>query len=120
MKVLIKYNKLNLMELCSPDASMAHKFLPGVNELDEKMWVEISKHPIAEALVEDGSLEVIGENTPFEKMKEPAQMKLVSETVDKELLAKWASSVKGAKVKKAIEKKLEELELSEEEKEQKE
>lgn len=118
MKCLINYKQANLIELCSLDGETKVKLIPGVNQVEESVWNEIKKHPMAKHLIEDDKIEELKTgpaSNSFSKMKESEQVKLVAETNDKALLEEWAGQVKNAKVQKAILKKLDDLEIKPEE-----
>ncbi len=88
----------------------------GANEIDEKDWSRVEKHPIVKHLTskglikaEEGNLENVADITPADKAIE-----LVESTFSQEKLQKWLETETRKGVKAAIEKQIESLNPSQE------
>ena len=115
MKQIIKYKQMNLMEICNKAGDKSFKLLPGANEIEKELWDELKQHPHVKLLIDE---DIIDESIayPFPKMAEKEQLRLVAETVNKEALEGWLAQAKNPKVQKAIKDQLEKIELTDEEK----
>jgi Mg/Co/Ni transporter MgtE len=110
--MVLKYNKLNIFE-----AGKDVKLIPGVNpHISVDAWNEAKKHPIVKMMIEDGSIEVVGEESDktdvvqeLLKMKPAQAVELVKSTVLVDVLEKMKAAEKRKPVLAAIDEQLKEL-----------
>lgn len=81
---------------------------PGVNNPDPKAWAEAKKIKLVQHHLEEGTFEEL-DVKDLAQVSEKRAVKLVSDTVDRELLKTFAATEKREKVKAAIAKQLEKI-----------
>lgn len=116
--MIVKNNRLGLTGIGYDEATKkcAVVLVPGPNEVSVEAWAKAADHPIVKTWLEDGTLEVFGEDKPTKapedilvELHHKSAEKTARETIDIKLLKKWHAKEKREKVKKAIEKQIEEL-----------
>lgn len=118
---LIDYKGLNFHTVNFPGKEVAKKFVhggekifkPGINELTLADWEVIKDHDNVKHFLEEGKLSWVG-RSPEDKEK-PVEMsalpisevkRIVGNTVDVDLLAKWKTGEKRHEVVKLIEARI--------------
>lgn len=80
------------------------RLLPGINEVDAEKWALAKKHPIVQWQVDHEVFqEMGGSSAGLSSMSVPGAEDLISQTLDRDLLRKWAKTEKRASVLKALE-----------------
>lgn len=112
--MLVKWNGLGLLGVNGVDAKTV-VLKPGFNDhVTDADWDVISKHPLVQERLENGSLEVIGspkkpDASPVEifcGMKTGAARKAASETIDLPLLKAWLKAETRTEIQKAIKEQI--------------
>lgn len=89
--------------------------MPGVNEVDPEDWKEALKMATTGHMLKEGILELVGgEDAKIEGLsdvKENEALKIVRETLTKDLLEEWLHDEKRPRVKSEIERQLKKLQL---------
>lgn len=117
--MLVKYNQPSLLAFGYNQGTNANDIVlkPGLNEVDASLWKKHKDHPVIKLKLEEGLIEVVGEEEkPEEKpskvltsLKPNEAMSAIKDTVDEKILEDWLSKEKRPNVKKAIQKQLDEL-----------
>lgn len=126
--MLIKYNKENILSFpVGNEPSGTLKIQPGMNEFPSDVFKAVEKHPIVSFLVESGVIEfptfkaekkekgkekIIGkkdEEIDLSELSVKDANTLVRETFNLEMLDRWDVAETRIKVKKVIEKQLEDI-----------
>ena len=110
--MVLKYNKANIFQ-----AGDGVKLIPGVNpHIAVAAWNEAKKHPIVKMMIEDCSIEVVGEESDktdvvqeLLKMKPAQAVELVKSTVLVEVLEQMKAAEKRKPVLAAIDEQIKEL-----------
>lgn len=100
----------NVYNVWTPNKSKPVQLLPGINEISDKEWDEIEDHKNVQAHIEEGNLVVRDKPSGDRKQKTEGLMqydikeakRIVKETFDKELLAKWSDMDDRKGVQEAI------------------
>lgn len=118
--VLIHNTKDSLHSLSLPAAGgdprraialhKTHLLKPGVNRVPADVWRTAKEQVMTQKHLEAGDLVELDKSTDVAKMPEKAALKIVSETVDRDLLTEWKSGEKRPKVKAALKSQLAKLE----------
>lgn len=116
--ILVKHNGLGLLG-CQGQGEKTVALIPGVNKIDPADWEKMSKHPLIQARVESGALEVLTAVGKASAAVDPVvqllaqkpgeALKLAAQTIDAGLLSAWAAAEKRPAVKKAIDAQLKKL-----------
>lgn len=92
---------------------------PGVNEMEEKVWIELAKTPVVKHHVAEGEIEVLelpraSPDSPvaIADLNVKEAVSLVKATFDKELLNRWAEVESRKQVLDALEKQMDALKLA--------
>lgn len=88
-------------------------FLPGNNAVPDEKWAKIKKHPLIQNYMDSGTLrEVVATDVEhgLRDLKEPEAIRVIKETYDNRLLKAWNEKEKRAKISKAIETQLADIE----------
>lgn len=110
--MILKYNKANIFE-----AGQDVKLIPGVNpHVSVEAWNKCKDHPIVKLMIDDGSIEVVGDvNDKTDVVQEMLKMKpaqaveLVKSTILVDVLEQMKSAEKRKTVLAAIDEQLKEL-----------
>jgi hypothetical protein len=95
---------------------VALTLLPGINEVDEATWKKCADHPLAKIHLEEGNIELVDVRRKSGSKKDAPGLtgfeardakKIVKQTFDKALLAKWADKESRKEVVTALEKQVE-------------
>ncbi len=116
--MIIKNNRLGLIGLgFEPTTNKPVAILlPGPNEMKAEQWAKVAKHPTVERWIEEGVLEIIGDETKdvspgvvLSKLSPRDAEKTVSETIDMGILEAWLGKEKRPRVVKALQKQIAEI-----------
>lgn len=95
---------------------------PGVNEMEEKVWLELAKTPVVKHHVAEGEIEVLelpraSPDSPvaIADLNVKEAVSLVKATFDKELLNRWAEAESRKQVLDALEKQFDAIDLKKKE-----
>lgn len=94
---------------------------PGVNELEEKVWLELAKTPVVKHHVAEGEIEVLDlpRSSPdapvaIDDLNVKEAIALVKSTFSKDLLNRWAEVESRKQVLDALEKQFDAIDLKKE------
>lgn len=122
--MIVQWKQPNLVTVYIPGQDIAkggqgfkvgQKILPGMNEIDEKDWNELKKHPILQPYIEQGDLVEIAkakdskgkEGIGAYEVKEAKT--IIKGTFDKLLLKKWLQGESRDQVRAALQAQLEDI-----------
>ena len=96
--MLVEWTMPNVYSIWHSNKGKPLQLLPGINEVDDKMWTECEKHPNVKLNIDEGNLVVHDKPTGDRKQKTEGLMqydvreakRIVKNTFDKDLLGKWA------------------------------
>lgn len=115
--LLVEWTQPNLFTWFDKKATAPTlKLLPGINQVDEKMWAKAEKHPLVKHHLSEENLVVHDEKiegkaglseTPVKDAK-----RIIVGTFDKELLQNWKSGEKRKSVVDAIDAQIKKVDES--------
>lgn len=118
MKTLVHNHSGRPIHLSQPGSAAVHEIrtlLPGINAVNAETWGAAKAHQSVQRLIDAELLTEVqakGEKAATEA-KLPASdkdaLKLVAETVDRELLESWAKGEKREKLKRALASQLDKI-----------
>lgn len=80
------------------------KLKPGANAPEPEQWAAVAEYGVIKTLIKEKKLEVVSTRAQaFEQMPIDEAIPLVRETLDRDLLKRWAEGESRAKVRSAIE-----------------
>ena len=114
---LIEWTQPNLFTINKPKhVGPFLSLMPGMNEVEEKVWAEAEKHPLVQIHIDEDTLVVHDGAAKSSKSKQGLSgydvkeaKRIVKKTFDTELLAKWKNEEKRATVVTEIDKMIEKV-----------
>lgn len=85
---------------------------PGCGPISKAFWEEAKKVSVVESMIEDGLLEEMGPTSDgsLASLKQAEALAVINETYTPKLLGRWLLEARDAKIKAAIQKRIDEYE----------
>lgn len=113
---MIEWTQPNVYSVWVKGKQEPHKLMPGMNEISEDDWKNISVHPNAKAHISEGNLLVheFGKKgaKSFKEYSVNDAKRIVKGTFDKDLLKKWAGEDSRKQVLEAIQAQIDTVDKS--------
>ena len=116
------WGKGETLEGAAPKAKLETVLIPGINEIDGKLWENAKKHPNVAHYLNEGELVEINVPTDAGARKKSSKgllqygiteaKKLVRQTYDKALLADWKSADNRSGIHQEIDKQIERIDAA--------
>jgi hypothetical protein len=100
--MLIEWTQPSLFTINQQPPTPPVTLMPGVNELEKKIWGEVEKHPLVQVHIGEGTLIVHKGDATLKEMKINDAKRVIEGTFDLHLLEKWAGQDTRAGIQTAI------------------